>query len=165
MTEGGEVRGDDIMRGDGAYLDLTEFGKLNTDLEFAAIGSDAERPESTTGGGWGIAAVGTCVCERVEAGAGLGDGWAKAAAWAAEDWAAACAPEYDVWGDGGCHPGGLPGSGLESSGMRADGRYGAEAGVAIAGCGDAVALRLRRAYPMDSRVASGGRCGRSVAFG
>ena len=37
MTKGGEVRGGDVVRGDGANLDLTEFGKLHADLEFAAV--------------------------------------------------------------------------------------------------------------------------------
>jgi len=42
MTEGGEMRGGDIVRGDGTHFDFAEFGKLDADLEFAAVGGDAK---------------------------------------------------------------------------------------------------------------------------
>ena len=42
MPEGGEVRGSDVMGGDGTNFDLAEFGKLDADLEFAVIWSNAK---------------------------------------------------------------------------------------------------------------------------
>ncbi len=72
MTESGEVRGGDVMRGDGAYLDLAEFGKLNTDLEFAAAAVTRSWPESVVRA---ASAVALCRERRLCVSRGLREEW------------------------------------------------------------------------------------------